>query len=73
MIRDIVVALLVVGAIFFGVMPHRVHCDTLKGLVKNCPAHWVHILSGVVLFLLAVLVSQWGYINSSLSKCFKSM
>lgn len=62
MIKDIIVAFLVVVSIFFSIMPHRVHCDTFKTVFKTCPSHWTFILNGVILFILAVLVSQWNFI-----------
>ena len=53
MLKNLVVSVLTVAAIFFGLLPHSVHCNVLKGVVKNCPSHNVHIVSGLVLFVLA--------------------
>ena len=63
MLKNLVVSVLTVAAIFFGLLPHSVHCNVLKGVVKNCPSHNVHIVSGLVLFVLAVVVAQWSHLR----------
>ena len=63
MLKNLVVSVLAVAAIFFGLLPHSVHCNVLKSVVKNCPSHTVHLVSGVVLFVLAVVVAQWDHLR----------
>ena len=63
MLKNLVVSVLTVAAIFFGLLPHSVHCNVLKSVVKNCPSHNVHVVSGLVLFVLAVVVAQWNHLR----------
>lgn len=67
MIKDIIVAFLVVLAIFFGIMPHRVHCDTFRMFSTTCPAHWIFIVNGLISFIIAILISQWNYIITGIT------
>lgn len=58
--KSLVLAFLVLNAIFWGLYPHSAHCNVAAALgVTNCPSHWLHIATGVVFFLLAVVVAQW--------------
>lgn len=58
--KSLVLAFLVLNAILWGLYPHSVHCNIASAFgVTNCPSHWVHISTGVVFFLLAVVVAQW--------------
>jgi len=68
MIKDIIVAFLVVMAIFFGIMPHRVHCDIFRHVSATCPSHWIFILNGIIIFALAILFSQWTYVITGVTK-----
>ena len=63
MLRNLVVSVLTVAAIFFGLLPHSVHCNVLKTVMKKCPPHNVHIVSGLLLFVLAVVVAQWDHLK----------
>lgn len=61
--QTILVAFLTINAVFWSLFDHGTHCKVAARLgVRKCPSHWVHILSGAVFFLLAVLTSQWSYI-----------
>jgi hypothetical protein len=71
MIKDVIVAFLVVVSIFFTIMPHRVHCDTFKIITTTCPTHWVFMVSGILTFLLAILISQWSYIIDGVTELFR--
>ena len=68
MIKDVIVAFLVVVSIFFGIMPHRVHCDTLKMFSETCPSHRVFLLNSIILFVLAVILSQWDFIIGEVTR-----
>ena len=63
MLRNLVVSVLTVAAIFFGLLPHSVHCNVLKNVMKKCPSHNVHLVSGLVLFLVAIVVAQWDHVK----------
>ena len=42
---------------------HNDHCvlASMLGLQK-CPAHWMHILFGIICYIAAVFIVQWKYI-----------
>lgn len=61
--QNLLVSFLAVNAIFWGLMPHKVHCDTVKMLRMPCVSHKVHLLTGVLAFILAVVAAQWDYIR----------
>ena len=60
----ILLAFLITNALFWGLFPHSAHCKVLSdlnnllGISMNCPDHSVHIIMGIVFFLIAVYVSQ---------------
>jgi hypothetical protein len=57
--RELVVLFLIINALFWGLMPHSLHCEVVgKFTSSKCVPHTVHILLGIVFFVLAVLVSQ---------------
>jgi hypothetical protein len=59
----IIVLVLVINAIFWSMYSHNDHCvlASMLGLQK-CPAHWMHILFGIICYIAAVLIVQWKYI-----------
>ena len=64
-LRNVVVLVLGLNALFWGLLPHSVHCKTVA-MVSNmkCPTHSVHLMMGVVFYFLAVYVRQQKYIMS---------
>lgn len=52
-----------VNAIFWGIMPHRLHCYVVENMGIQCPQHYVHILMSIASFLLGIAISQWSYIH----------
>lgn len=64
LLQNFLVAVLGVNALFWGLMPHKVHCEFVNMFTKSCPSHNIHLLMGVVSFLLAVLVAQWDHLKN---------
>ena len=55
----LVTVFLLVNAVFWGLYPHSDHCSLLAKLgVVACPPHSIHVLTGLVAFLGAVLNQQ---------------
>ena len=60
----ILLAFLITNALFWGLFPHSAHCkvladfNNLLGVSMSCPDHSVHLVMGVVFFLLAVYLAQ---------------
>ena len=61
--QNLLVAVLAVNAIFWGLMPHKVHCEAASMLRFPCISHKVHLSTGIIAFILAVIVAQWDYIK----------
>jgi hypothetical protein len=60
--KEIFVVFLIVNAIFWGLMPHSLHCQLVaKFTSMQCPPHIVHILFGITCFILAAILSQDEY------------
>ena len=67
MIKNIIVLFFVINGLFWGLASHSQHCNlaSVFGMVK-CPPHYIHLLMGVVSFVIAVYVQQRDYINTLL-------
>ena len=63
LVQNLLVALFAVNALFWGLMPHKVHCEIVSTVSKTCPPHSVHIVMGLVAFFLAVVTAQWDYLT----------
>jgi hypothetical protein len=58
MLRELIIAFLVINAVFWGLFPHRVHCAVVKTLgVASCPPHALHLAMGLASFVVAMIVS----------------
>ena len=62
-VQNLVVAFLAVNALFWGLMPHKVHCELVAMFSNHCPSHNVHLLMGLIAFVLAVIVAQWDHVK----------
>lgn len=61
--KTLLVIFLAVNALFWGLADHGSHCNVARMLgVSNCPPHWVHLTTGVVAYLLALVVAQYQYL-----------
>jgi len=60
----ILLSFLVINALFWGLFPHSAHCKVLADINKmigmsiKCPSHTVHLIMGIVFFILSVYVAQ---------------
>lgn len=64
MLRELLVVFLVVNALFWGLLPHSVHCMVVSRFTTTkCPPHAVHIMLGISCFILAVILAQTEYAN----------
>lgn len=62
-LRNLVIVFLAVNALFWGLMPHSVHCKALAMVSSmKCPPHSVHLIMGVVFYFLALFVAQRDYL-----------
>jgi len=60
----LLLAFLVTNALFWGLFPHSAHCQVVSEINKligtkvKCPEHIVHLMMGLVFYLLSVFVAQ---------------
>ena len=70
--NNILLAFLLTNAIFWGLFPHSSHCEVLNSFNKllsmniKCPSHTIHLLMGLVFFVLAVYIAQKKYVDKML-------
>lgn len=63
--RELLVSLLVVNAMFLCLLPHSIHCDFIENITnRDCPPHICLIVMGISSFILAVFIAQKEYIDS---------
>jgi len=62
--KELLVSLLVVNAMFWCLLPHSIHCDFVKTVTdRECPPHFLLICMGIASFVLAVVIAQKDYIT----------
>ncbi len=66
-LKNLILVFLLVNALFWGLMSHKVHCDFVAMFSNTCPSHTVHLIMGIIAFLLAVIVAQYDYVKSMLN------
>lgn len=65
------VPFLAASSLYWGLAPHKAHCDLVTGLVKKigmhpfCPPHYIHLAMGLAFYLSAVFINQRNYFMSS--------
>ena len=68
----ILLAFLITNALFWGLFPHSAHCRVLSdfnkmlGMSIKCPTHTVHLMMGLVFFVLSIYIAQKDYIDKIL-------
>ena len=56
--------ILIANAIFWGLFPHSSHCALVSRFTSQpCLPHYIHILIGIVFYLLSVLTQNKSYIS----------
>jgi hypothetical protein len=67
LLQNLLVAFLAVNALFWGLMPHKVHCELVALFSNSCPSHTVHLVMGFIAFVLAVVVAQWDHVKGMMN------
>ncbi len=64
--RELLIAILILNSLFWGLMPHSIHCQVVSKITSaTCPPHIIHIVMGIISFMLAVIVAQQEYFSAS--------
>ncbi len=64
MLRIILIVFFAINAIFWSLFPHDIHCNIVKMVLSTCPPHHIHLMIGVVSFIIAFVVAQYDYLKS---------
>jgi len=60
-LQNILIFFFAVNAIFWGLMPHSIHCSLVSNLLPECPSHNIHIGFGIFSFLVATIIAQYKH------------
>jgi hypothetical protein len=67
--RELLVLFFVINALFWGLMPHSIHCQFVSKFTNSkCPPHFVHLLIGLLSFIIAILLAQEQWTSELWSK-----
>ena len=62
--RQIIISILLILAVFFSLFPHRVHEKVIKDLTgMPSPPHFIHLVIGLSCFFLATILAQKDYFD----------
>ena len=61
LLQNILVVFFAVNSIFWGLMPHSIHCSIVSSIIPECPSHTIHIGFGIFSFIVAVILAQWDH------------
>ena len=65
--KNILTILLVVNAIYWGLFSHSNHCALVRSFgISTCPSHSVHIIFGILCFLISVWIQQREFLKQKL-------
>ncbi len=64
MLKNIVVLFFAINAIFWSLFPHHVHCELVNKFTPVCPPHKVHLIMGIVSFIIALIIAQYDYLKT---------
>lgn len=60
---NLFVIFFVINALFWGLATHGQHCRAAAQMgFTNCPSHTVHLIMGLVSYLIAVGIAQKDYL-----------
>lgn len=66
MLRIILIVFFAINAIFWSLFPHNIHCYVAKMVVDVCPPHNIHLIIGLVSFLIAFVIAQYDFLKTIL-------
>ena len=60
MFKFLLIAFLLINAVFWGLFPHTIHCKASSLVRLPCPKHMYHQIAGAVMAALAVALFFLG-------------
>ena len=64
MLKTILTIFFAINAIFWSLFPHRIHCDLVHMLTDVCPSHNIHLIIGLVSFIIAFVIAQFDHLKT---------
>lgn len=61
LLQNILIFFFSVNAIFWGLMPHSIHCSVVSSIIPECPSHKIHIGFGIFSFIVATIIAQYKH------------
>ena len=65
-LKNIVIAFFAINAVFWSFFPHTVHCNVVEKIGASCVGHHVHLVLGVVSYIVAFVIAQKGHLGHSM-------
>ena len=60
---DFTIVFLVMNALFWGLASHSTHCEISNTFGIKCGPHYIHLLMGLVFFILSIYIKHKSYID----------
>ncbi len=64
MLKTILIVFFAINAIFWSLFPHNIHCNVATMVVNICPSHNIHLIIGLVSFLIAFVIAQYDFLKT---------
>ena len=64
MLKNILVIFFAINAVFWSLFPHNTHCNVATMVVNTCPSHNIHLIIGVISFIIAFVIAQYEHLKS---------
>ncbi len=62
--KKLLLVFLITNALFWGLFPHETHCKLVSYVsTMKCPSHNIHLLMGLLSYMLAVYLTQKDTFN----------
>ena len=63
MLKTILIVFFAINAIFWSLFPHEIHCDVVHIFIESCPSHNIHLIIGLISFIIAFVIAQYDYLK----------
>ena len=64
MLKTILTIFFAINAIFWSLFPHHIHCNLVNMLTEVCPSHNIHLIIGLVSFIIAFIIAQFDHLKT---------
>jgi|TARA_B110000483_G_C17750662_1_gene372190 hypothetical protein len=65
MSKNIIVLFFAINGLFWALASHSQHCSIAAMVgISSCPPHYIHLIMGIISFIIAIYIQQRDYINT---------